>query len=78
MVLRTKESLAMEVIEALQCIAPSPLHERIWSSIDVVVRSIDLYGFEGLALSLNGGKDSTVLLHLLRAAVAVHARGHGG
>ena len=68
----------MEVIEALQCIAPSPLHERIWSSIDVVVRSIDLYGFEGLALSLNGGKDSTVLLHLLRVhlVLRIHTLQH--
>lgn len=68
----------MEVIEALEGIASSPLYERIWSSLDVVVRSIDLYGFGGLALSLNGGKDSTVLLHLIRAAVVVHARASGG
>jgi len=63
----------MEVVEALEGIAASPLYDRIWSSLDVVIRSIDLYGFEGLALSLNGGKDSTVLLHLIRAAVAVRA-----
>jgi molybdenum cofactor synthesis domain-containing protein len=71
----------MEVVEALEGIAASPLYDRIWSSLDVVIRSIDLYGFEGLALSLNGGKDSTVLLHLIRAAVAVRAgasEGDGG
>ena len=64
----------MDVLEALDTIASSPLHERIRSSIDVVVRSIDIYGYPGLALSLNGGKDSTVLLHLIRAAVAVRER----
>jgi 3'-phosphoadenosine 5'-phosphosulfate sulfotransferase (PAPS reductase)/FAD synthetase len=59
----------MDVVDALHALRGSPLHGRIMESIAVVSRSIDLYGMGGLALSLNGGKDSTVLLHLIRAAV---------
>jgi molybdenum cofactor synthesis domain-containing protein len=59
----------MDVICNIKKLEGSPLHCRIMESIDVISRSIDLYGLAGLALSLNGGKDSTVLLHLIRASV---------
>ena len=67
-----------DILGALATITASPLHARIMSSIDAVIRSIDLYGEEGLALSLNGGKDSTVLLHLIRAGVYLRGRQRSG
>eukprot|EP00889_Picochlorum_renovo_P002663 jgi/Picre1/29693/NNA_005076.t1 len=59
----------MDVVKGIQHVHGSALYGRIMQSISVIQRSIDLYGTTGLALSLNGGKDSTVLLHLIRAAL---------
>ncbi|KDO34763.1 hypothetical protein SPRG_00824 [Saprolegnia parasitica CBS 223.65] len=39
-------------------------------SIEVLDRAIDILGLDKICFSFNGGKDSTVVLHLLRIAVA--------
>ena len=39
-------------------------------SIHILDRSIDLYGLSGMCFSFNGGKDSTVVFHLIRLALA--------
>lgn len=46
------------------------LLKRPEPSSRVIERALDLFGSSGLAFSFNGGKDSTVVLHLLRAAAA--------
>ncbi|KAJ0393376.1 hypothetical protein P43SY_001223 [Pythium insidiosum] len=43
---------------------------RLQKALDVVHRAIDIFGLEGVSFSFNGGKDSTVVLHLLRIVVA--------
>ncbi|KAI3436315.1 hypothetical protein D9Q98_002368 [Chlorella vulgaris] len=45
-------------------------------ALQAVSRCIDLYGTRGVAFSFNGGKDSTVLLHLIRAAVEQRQQQH--
>lgn len=39
-------------------------------ALDIVNGALRIYGAGGLVLSFNGGKDATVMLHLIRAAVA--------
>ncbi|TMW56033.1 hypothetical protein Poli38472_008681 [Pythium oligandrum] len=43
---------------------------RLQKALDVIHRAIDIFGLEGVCFSFNGGKDSTVVLHLLRIVVA--------
>ncbi|GEM12617.1 FAD synthetase [Rhodotorula toruloides] len=42
---------------------------KVREALDVVERALDEYGLERIALSFNGGKDCTVLVHLLAAAI---------
>ncbi|CAL5230010.1 g13451 [Coccomyxa viridis] len=64
----------MEVLEAVNGLHDVHLREKCQKAITAVQRTIDLYGASNLAFSFNGGKDSTVLLHILRAACAQHAQ----
>lgn len=43
---------------------------RLQKALDVIHRAIDLFGVDGVCFSFNGGKDSTVVLHLLRIVIA--------
>ncbi|MEW5309379.1 MAG: hypothetical protein WDW38_001273 [Sanguina aurantia] len=61
----------MDVLEHIEQLRNTPLHARILRSIALLRRTFDLYPKHQVAFSFNGGKDSTVLLHLLRAAVAM-------
>ncbi|KAL0333393.1 UNVERIFIED_CONTAM: FAD synthase [Sesamum angustifolium] len=45
------------------------------NAIYVIQRALALYSVEEVAFSFNGGKDSTVLLHLLRAGYYLHKAG---
>lgn len=47
---------------------------RLRHSLDVLGGALRLYGTGRLAIAFNGGKDATVILHLMRAAVAHHRR----
>ncbi|KAJ3326768.1 FAD1 flavin adenine dinucleotide synthetase, partial [Gonapodya sp. JEL0774] len=52
-----------------ECVSDSPLSEKLAKSLRIVEKALDEYGPKALALSFNGGKDCTVLLHLLAAAI---------
>jgi len=43
---------------------------HVFKAFSLICEQIRAYGLDGTALSFNGGKDCTVLLHLVRAAVA--------
>lgn len=43
---------------------------RLQKALDVIHRAIDIFDLEGVCFSFNGGKDSTVVLHLLRIVIA--------
>ena len=61
----------MDVLRFLDSLsASSPLRRRISRSIAVVEAALHLYPPGELIFSFNGGKDSTVVLHLIRAAIA--------
>ncbi|PRQ69889.1 hypothetical protein AAT19DRAFT_11542 [Rhodotorula toruloides] len=47
----------------------SRLGAKVREALDIVERALDEYGLEQIALSFNGGKDCTVLVHLLAAAI---------
>ncbi|CAE6434796.1 unnamed protein product [Rhizoctonia solani] len=48
---------------------PTPLGEMIREAIGVIDRGLDIHGLDKLSISFNGGKDCTVLLHLLSAVL---------
>ncbi|CAG8635307.1 4088_t:CDS:2 [Dentiscutata erythropus] len=50
----------------------NPISKHITHALDVIEKSIKLYGVENLSLSFNGGKDCMVLLHLFAAALYKH------
>ncbi len=56
----------------------TPLECRVLleEALSVITEAMDVYGPEGLALSFNGGKDCTVLLHLLSEARRRYAAAH--
>ncbi|CAE6414087.1 unnamed protein product [Rhizoctonia solani] len=59
---------------------PSPLGEMIREAIGVIDRGLDIHGLDKLSISFNGGKDCTVLLHLLSAVLRrrdLEGIGHG-
>ncbi|KAL4424331.1 hypothetical protein ABPG75_001632 [Micractinium tetrahymenae] len=66
----------MEVLQAVEACDDTRLRARCLQAIQVVSRTLDLYGTRGVAFSFNGGKDSTVLLHIIRAALAQRQRQH--
>ncbi|GAA5989610.1 hypothetical protein JCM5350_003192 [Sporobolomyces pararoseus] len=47
----------------------SPLGLKVKDALQVVEKAIELYSINNLALSFNGGKDCTVLIHLLASAL---------
>jgi len=46
-----------------------PIAPRVKEALDVIDQALDDFKFEHLALSFNGGKDCTVLLHLYAAVL---------
>ncbi|XP_075490222.1 uncharacterized protein LOC142528862 [Primulina tabacum] len=65
----------MEIDEAMREIDDRRLKTKYNNAIFVIQRALALYSFEEVAFSFNGGKDSTVLLHLLRAGYFLHKAG---
>ena len=51
------------------------LEPKIKDSLQIINKSIDDYGVNGISLSFNGGKDCTVILYLLR--YVLQTRGYG-
>ncbi|XP_068645774.1 uncharacterized protein [Aristolochia californica] len=62
----------MEIDEAVKQTRNRRLRTKYDNAIYVIQRALALYAFEEVAFSFNGGKDSTVLLHLLRAGYYLH------
>eukprot|EP00741_Cyanophora_paradoxa_P021227 tig00000237_g20488.t1 len=62
----------MELLKAVEQSADEELKQQFMKTMTLVGRCIALFGFDGISFSFNGGKDSTVLLHVLRAAIAQH------
>lgn len=54
------------------CGGDASLHAALKSALDVLAKTLHVYREEEVCFSFNGGKDSTVVLHLLRAAVLEH------
>ncbi|PNW74277.1 hypothetical protein CHLRE_13g592500v5 [Chlamydomonas reinhardtii] len=69
-----------DILDSLESIPDPVVLEKSKKAIACLRRTCALYPLEKIAFSFNGGKDSTVLLHLLRAAVAQQeaAKGSAG
>ncbi|XP_020405770.1 probable FAD synthase isoform X2 [Zea mays] len=68
----------MEIEQAMRGSSDVRLRAKYDAAVYIVRRAYALYPFEELAFSFNGGKDSTVLLHLLRAGYYLHRASSGG
>ncbi|KAF3441814.1 hypothetical protein FNV43_RR15729 [Rhamnella rubrinervis] len=62
----------MEIDKAIRESDDRRLKTKYDNAIYVIQRTLALYSIEEVAFSFNGGKDSTVLLHLLRAGYFLH------
>ncbi|KAK8621811.1 hypothetical protein V6N13_081243 [Hibiscus sabdariffa] len=62
----------MEIDKAIRESDDRRLKTKYNNAIYVIKRALALYSIEEVAFSFNGGKDSTVLLHLLRAGYFLH------
>ncbi|KAJ9540117.1 hypothetical protein OSB04_026623 [Centaurea solstitialis] len=67
----------MEIDKAIRDSDDRRLKAKYNTAIYVIQRALALYSIEEVAFSFNGGKDSTVLLHLLRAGHFLHQVEHG-
>ncbi|XP_011077314.1 FAD synthase isoform X2 [Sesamum indicum] len=65
----------MEIDKAVRESDDIRLKTKYNNAIYVIQRALALYSVEEVAFSFNGGKDSTVLLHLLRAGYYMHKAG---
>ncbi|KAG2262448.1 hypothetical protein Bca4012_012901 [Brassica carinata] len=64
----------MEIDKAIGESDDKRLRTKYNNAIFVIRRALSLYSIEEVAFSFNGGKDSTVLLHLLRAGYFLHKK----
>ncbi|KAF8095988.1 hypothetical protein N665_0319s0008 [Sinapis alba] len=64
----------MEIDKAVGESDDKRLKTKYNNAIFVIKRALSLYSIEEVAFSFNGGKDSTVLLHLLRAGYFLHKK----
>ncbi|KAL1196630.1 hypothetical protein V5N11_021527 [Cardamine amara subsp. amara] len=64
----------MEIDKAIGESDDKRLKTKYNNAIFVIRRALALYSIEEVAFSFNGGKDSTVLLHLLRAGYFLHKK----
>ncbi|XP_052171901.1 uncharacterized protein LOC127787877 isoform X2 [Diospyros lotus] len=62
----------MEIDQAIRESDDRRLKTKYNNAIYVIQRALALYSVEEVTFSFNGGKDSTVLLHLLRAGYFLH------
>mmetsp|Transcript_11187 Transcript_11187/g.20662 ORF Transcript_11187/g.20662 Transcript_11187/m.20662 type:complete len:243 (-) Transcript_11187:289-1017(-) len=60
--------VAKKMAELMQSVAPQECNEMS-ESLKVISDALERYAPEQLALSFNGGKDCTVVLHLIRAVL---------
>ncbi|KAG6580621.1 FAD synthase, partial [Cucurbita argyrosperma subsp. sororia] len=67
----------MDIDKAIRDCDDRRLKTKYNNAIYVVKRALSLYSTEEVAFSFNGGKDSTVLLHILRAAFFLHKEEEG-
>ncbi|XP_024992380.1 FAD synthase-like isoform X2 [Cynara cardunculus var. scolymus] len=67
----------MEIDKAIRESDDRRLKAKYNNAIYVIQRALALYSIEEVAFSFNGGKDSTVLLHLLRAGHFLHQVEYG-
>lgn len=64
----------MEIDKAIKESDDRRLKTKYHHAIYVILRALALYSIEEVTFSFNGGKDSTVLLHLLRAGYYLYER----
>ncbi|KAL6850531.1 hypothetical protein ACP4OV_021158 [Aristida adscensionis] len=67
----------MEIDAAVRGSSDRRLRTKYANAVYVVQRAFALYPFDEVAFSFNGGKDSTVLLHLIRAGYYLHKKDSG-
>ncbi|KAI7825531.1 hypothetical protein BX661DRAFT_184771 [Kickxella alabastrina] len=56
---------------------PTQLGRKVANALLIIEEAIEKYEMEHIALSFNGGKDCTALMHLVRAALHKHSTARG-
>ncbi|POW08927.1 hypothetical protein PSHT_01795 [Puccinia striiformis] len=66
---RFGKSEADRVYQLAHSPTPTQLSLRLKHALEIIEQAIVRFGVDGLSISFNGGKDSTVLIHLFAAAL---------
>jgi 3'-phosphoadenosine 5'-phosphosulfate sulfotransferase (PAPS reductase)/FAD synthetase len=59
-------------IDKFYCDPDHPLYFPLKKAVVVIEDALRIFGIDQLAVSFNGGKDATVVLHLLRYTLSKH------
>lgn len=70
---QSSSSCGLSFDDVMDVFDKTSLREHVLRSLQYIDKALDEHAIDSMAFSFNGGKDSTVLLHLLYWGIQLHA-----